>query len=209
LEIDSLDGFPRIKGEIVTQEKRKIEPRLKITLFQSIPKGDKIGLIVQKCTEIGVSEIFPIISERTIVRLDSEKAKEKVLRWQKIAKEAAKQSGRDWIPKVGPILDFSQALKEFSKRRPQIGIIAWEMEEKNGLKKVFRSRLTGRPSDLRLSIFIGPEGGFGPEEVEKAKKAGLVPVSLGSRILRTETAGLVVAAAALYESSDLSSEREM
>jgi len=203
LGIDSLGGFPRIKAEIITQKRRGTEPKLKITLFQSIPKGNKLDFIVQKCTEIGISEIVPITTERTIVTLDCKKMKERTLRWQKIAQEAAKQSGRNSIPKVGPILDFSQALKEFSDRRPQMGIIAWEMEEKNHLREVLRSSVGCGISHLRLAIFIGPEGGFAPEEVEEAKKVGVVPVTLGSRMLRTETAGLVVAIVALYESLDL------
>jgi len=203
LEIDTSGGLPTIKANIITQKRRETEPKLKITLFQSIPKGNRIDFIIQKSTEIGVSEIVPITTERTIVKLDCKRIKERVLRWQKIAQEAAKQSRRSAIPKVGPVLDFSQALKEFSERKPQMGIIAWEMEEKNRLREVLRSSVGCGISHFHLAVFIGPEGGFTPEEVEKAKRVGVVPVSLGSRILRTETAGLVVATAALYESSDL------
>jgi 16S rRNA (uracil1498-N3)-methyltransferase len=203
LEINRSAGFPRIKAEVITQKRRETEPKLKITLFQSIPKGNKLDFIVQKCTEIGVSEIVPITTERTIVKVDCKRIRERILRWQKIAQEAAKQSSRNLIPKVGPILDFAQALKEFSDKKPQIGIIAWEVEEKNHLREVLRRSVGCGISRLRLAIFIGPEGGFAPEEVEEAKKVGVVPVTLGSRMLRTETAGVVVAIAALYESSDL------
>ena len=203
LEIDRSGEFPRIRAGIIAQKSMQTEPKLKIILFQSIPKGNRLNFIIQKSTEIGVSEIVPIVTERTIVRLDSKRSKERVLRWQKIAQEAAKQSRRNWIPSVGPVLDFSQALNEFSERKPGMGIIAWEAEEKNRLREVLRGRLGRGISDLTLAIFIGPEGGFTPEEVERARSVGLVPVSLGSRILRTETAGLVVAIAALYESSDL------
>lgn len=203
LEIDRSARLPRVKAEIINQKKRETEPKLKITLFQSIPKGNRLGFIIQKSTEIGISEIVPITTERTLVKLDYEKIKQRTLRWQKIAREAAKQSGRNTIPKVGPVLDFSQALREFSARKFPMGIIAWEMEEKSHLREVLRSGVGSGVSDLALAIFIGPEGGFTREEVEEAKKMGLVPASLGSRILRTETAGLVAAITALYESGDL------
>jgi len=203
LEIDRSGGLPRIKGEIITRKRRETETKLKISLFQSIPKGNKMDFIIQKSTEIGVSEIIPIITERTIVKLDCKRMKERTLRWQKIAQEAAKQSRRNFIPQVGPVLDFPQALKEFSERRSRMGIIAWEMEEKDRLREALRSSVGCGISHLPLAIFIGPEGGFTPEEVEKARRVGVFPVSLGSRVLRTETAGLVVAIAALYESSDL------
>ncbi|MFB0528290.1 MAG: 16S rRNA (uracil(1498)-N(3))-methyltransferase [bacterium] len=203
LEIDRSAGLPRVKAEIIKQKRRETEPKLRITLFQSVPKGNRLDFVIQKSTEIGISEIVPIITERTIVRLDCKRSKKRTLRWQRIAQEAAKQSRRSAIPKVGPVLDFSQALKEFSKRKPQMGVIAWETEERNHLREVLRSSVGGGISKLPLAIFIGPEGGFTPEEVEKAKRAGVTPVSLGSRILRSETAGLVVAIVALYESGDL------
>ncbi|MFB0526490.1 MAG: 16S rRNA (uracil(1498)-N(3))-methyltransferase [bacterium] len=203
LEIDRSAGLPRVKAEIITKKRRETEPKLKITLFQSVPKGNRLDFVIQKSTEIGIAEIVPIITERTIVRLDCKKIKQKTLRWQRIAQESAKQSRRSAVPKVGPVLDFSQALKEFSKRKPQMGVIAWETEERNHLREVLRSSVGGGISKLPLAIFIGPEGGFTPEEVEKAKRAGLRPVSLGPRILRSETAGLVVAIAALYESGDI------
>jgi len=202
-QIERGKGLPRIGGEIITRKRTETEPRLKITLFQSIPKGNRLDFTIQKSIEIGVSEIVPITTERTVVKLDYRRAKERVIRWQKIAQEAAKQSRRNIIPKVGPILDFSYALKEFSEKKPEMGLIAWERERKNRLRGVLRRSFGGRISPFRLAIFIGPEGGFTPEEVEKARAVGLVPISLGSRILRSETAGLVVAMTALYESSDL------
>jgi len=203
LGIDRFGGFPRIRAGIIARKRMEREPKLKITLFQSIPKGNKLDFIIQKSTEIGISQVVPIITERTITRLDSKKRKERAFRWQKIAQEAAKQSGRNSVPKVGPVLDFSQALSQFSEIRSQAGIIAWEMEEENHLREVLKGIVRGGISNLALSVFVGPEGGFTPEEVGRARRAGVVPVSLGSRILRTETAGLVVAIAALYESSDL------
>jgi 16S rRNA (uracil1498-N3)-methyltransferase len=203
LEIDKSAGLPRVKAEIITEKRRETEPKLKITLFQSIPKGNRLEFIIQKSTEIGISEIVTITTARTIVRLDYKKIKQRTLRWQKIAQEAAKQSRRSDIPQVGPVLDFSQALKEFSVRKFPMGIIAWEMEDKNRLRDVLTSSVGSGISKLPLAIFIGPEGGFTPGEVEEAGRAGVVPVSLGSGILRTETAGLVVAIAALYESGDL------
>jgi len=202
-QIESGRWFAKVRAEIITRKRMETEPRVKITLFQSIPKGNRLDFTIQKSIEIGVSEIVPITTERTVVKLDYRRGKERVIRWQKIAQEAAKQSGRNIIPRVGPILDFSQALKEFSEKKPEMGLIAWERERKNRLREVLRRSFEGRISPFRLAIFIGPEGGFTPEEVEKARVVGLVPISLGSRILRSETAGLVVAMTALYESSDL------
>jgi len=107
LEVDRSRGLPGIKAEIITQKRKETEPKLKITLFQSIPKGNSLDFIIQKSTEIGILEIVPITTERTIVRLDCKRIKQRALRWQKIAREAAKQSGRSTIPKVSPVLDFS------------------------------------------------------------------------------------------------------
>jgi len=202
LEIDRLGGLPKITAGIIAQKRVERDPNLKITLFQSIPKGNKLDFIIQKSTEIGVSEIVPVITERTIVRVDSKRSKERAFRWQKIAQEAAKQSGRNTVPKVGPILDFSQALNQFSERRPHTGIIAWELEDKNHLREVLKGSVGVAVSNFALSVFVGPEGGFTAEEVERARRAGVVPVSLGYRMLRTETAGLAISIAALYESRD-------
>lgn len=203
LEIDGSSTPPQVKVVVIGQKRGKKEPKLKIILFQSIPKGNKFDFIVQKSTEIGVSEIVPITTERTIVRLDCKGMEGKVIRWQRIAREAAKQSRRSVVPKIGAILDFPRALDQFSERRYQVGIIPWEMEEKSHLGEVLRKSGVSTPSPSQLAIFIGPEGGFTVEEVGMARGRGVIPVTLGSRILRTETAGLAVAIIALYESEDL------
>ncbi len=167
------------------------EPNVKITLFQGLPKADKMELIIQKCVELGVDRIVAVATERSIVKLDKKEAK-KIERWQKIAEAAAKQSGRGKIPEIGGVLTFSQAVAE--AKALDGALIPYEKEREQGLRQFVRGF-----SGKRLGVFIGPEGGFAPEEIEKAMEAGVLPVTLGKRILRTETAGMVTVALLLYE----------
>lgn len=171
------------------------EPKIKITLFQGIPKGDKMELIIQKAVELGVERIIPVAMERSVAKLDKKEEK-KISRWKKIAEAAAKQSGRGKIPMVGPqVLTFSKGLEE--AKQLDCAILPYEKEEKQGLRKVC-SEFQGQS----MGIFIGPEGGFAPEEIQSALDANILPVTLGKRILRTETAGLVTVAIVLYELED-------
>lgn len=176
-----------IKETFVT----KSEPSVRITLYQGLPKGDKIETIIQKCVELGVCGIVPVNTERCIVKIDKNKENKKMERWRKIAESAAKQSGRGIIPSVGQVVSFENALKEASSMDG--AVIPYELEEKNGLK----SFLDGFKGES-LAVFIGPEGGFSIDEIEKAVKSGVVPVTLGKRILRTETAGMAAAANILF-----------
>ncbi len=174
------------------------EPAVAVTLFQGLPKADKMELIIQKGTEIGVSRIIPVATERCVVRLDDKAAAGKVERWQKIAREAAKQCGRSRIPSVGPVLSLKQAV-EREAAGLDLALIPWELARDKTLKQALRQAGGVRS----LGLFIGPEGGLAPVEVECAAAAGVIPVTLGPRILRTETAGLVAATIALYELADL------
>ncbi len=176
-----------IKETFVT----KSEPSVRITLYQGLPKGDKIETIIQKCVELGVCGIVPVNTERCIVKIDKNKENKKMERWRKIAESAAKQSGRGIIPSVGQVVSFENALKEASSMDG--AVIPYELEEKNGLK----SFLDGFKGES-LAVFIGPEGGFSIDEIEKALKSGVVPVTLGKRILRTETAGMAAVANILF-----------
>lgn len=176
-----------IKETFVT----KSEPSVRITLYQGLPKGDKIETIIQKCVELGVCGIVPVNTERCIVKIDKNKENKKMERWRKIAESAAKQSGRGIIPSVGQVVSFENALKEASSMDG--AVIPYELEEKNGLK----SFLDGFKGES-LAVFIGPEGGFSIDEIEKAVKSGVVPVTLGKRILRTETAGMAAVANILF-----------
>lgn len=172
------------------------EPAVKITLAQGLAKGEKMDFIIQKAVELGAYSIVPVAMEHSVVRLDGAKADKKVERWQKIAEAAAKQSKRDIIPQVQAVQSVSQMLANNNCRTK---IIAYECEDRMSLKTALRE--AGQLDDLLL--IIGPEGGISEGELSKAREAGAVPVSLGRRILRAETAGLVAMSAIFYETGDL------
>lgn len=172
------------------------EPSVRIILAQGLAKGEKMDLIVQKAVEVGVDTIVPLAMENSVVKLDGDKAKKKVERWQKIAEEAAKQSKRDIIPKVERVMRMDEVLQEFDCT---VKFIAYEGEKQQGLKKALREIR----DFAEILLIVGPEGGIASKELKAAENAGTVIVSLGNRILRTETAGLVAAAAILYETGDL------
>lgn len=172
------------------------EPSVKITLAQGLAKGEKMDFIIQKAVEMGASSVVPVAMEHSVVRLEGAKADKKVERWQKIAEAAAKQSKRDIIPQVQAVQTMQQML---ANNDLQHKIIAYECEDRLGLKTALQ-----RCDNLReLLLIIGPEGGISEFELELARKNGAVPVSLGKRILRAETAGVVALSAILYETGDL------
>ena len=160
---------------------------VKITLYQGLPKGDKMEMIVQKAVELGVAEIVPVAMKRCVVKLDAKKAAKKVQRWNEIAKSAAKQSKRGLIPEVKPVMSFKEAV-EYGKSMDML-LIPYE-----DAKGIAHSReVVETVKDKKsLGIYIGPEGGFPEEEVSFSMKAGAEPVTLGHRILRTETAGMTL-----------------
>lgn len=170
------------------------EPSVKIILFQGLPKGDKMELIIQKCVELGVYSIIPVNTERCIVKFDKNKEKKKIERWQKISESAAKQSGRGIVPKIGEVLNYSDAINKASEL--DMSMIPYELEENRGLKE-FLDNYKEKGGET-LGIFIGPEGGFAVNEIEMAINSGVLPVTLGKRILRTETAGMTAIANALF-----------
>ena len=172
------------------------EPDVRISLLQGLAKGDKMELIIQKAVEIGIAEIFPVAMVHSVMVLDSSKAEKKVERWQKIAEAAAKQSKRDTIPAVHEVLTLDQILQQ---EKWDLLLVAYESENKVSLKEVLQSHKEA----MTIGVVIGPEGGLSTEEVEAAQKQGGITVSLGRRILRTETAGLVAATVILYETDNL------
>ncbi len=163
-----------------------VELPVRVSLFQCLPKGDKMEWILQKAVELGVDEIIPVRSERTVVKLDEKRAKGKTERWNLISEAAAKQSKRSHIPEVRPVMDLRDAFHEAAAM--DRAVIPYELAEGFGET---RAVLEDIPEGGRIALFIGPEGGFAEEEIEEAKKLGIRPVSLGKRILRTETAALV------------------
>lgn len=191
--VDSLDGGT-VRCKIV-HALPSPEASLHITLYQGLPKADKLEWIVQKGTEAGIMAVYPINLSRCVSIIDGKDAPKKQERWQRIAREAAKQSGRAVIPQIHAPMTFTKALEQIKKH--ELVLVPWEEAQGFGPQMVHNTH----PQAKDIAIVIGPEGGITMEEVEMLKaKAGAVPITLGNRILRTETAGLaaVVALLALY-----------
>ncbi|MDK2822670.1 MAG: rRNA (uracil1498-N3)-methyltransferase [Clostridia bacterium] len=186
-----------VKGDIKGVTSSTRDTSVKVTLVQGIPKGDKMELIIQKCTELGVTKIIPILTERTVVKLDNDKKKKRQERWQKIAQEASKQCKRATVPEVTEIIKWEQYLNSIDDGEEII--VLWEDELTRGLK----SYLQVKKKLGSLSLVIGPEGGFSPSEITQLRNKGAKTVSLGPRILRAETAGLAALTMVLYELGDL------
>lgn len=183
--------------EILEVSDYTTEPSINVTLFQGMPKADKLEMIIQKCTELGVREIVPVITDRVIVKLDEKNIDKKLERWNKIALEAGKQSGRQKIPVVQKPTKLKNLIENISKY--DILILPYECEKEITLKSVLRN-LEGKSENV--AILIGPEGGFAEEEISSLDFANVKRVTLGPRILRTETAGVATLAMVLYELQD-------
>lgn len=196
-EIISLED-KRIVCKINSKSPSESEPNIKVTLFQALPKASKMEYIIQKTTELGIHEIVPARLSRCVVKIDNKKDEAKKLdRWQKISESAAKQSGRGIIPEISAILPLDEIIaksKEFD-----LFFVPYECEEKKTLKDILLSK-----KDVKtVGFLIGPEGGFNMAETEKIRNAGIDTVTLGKRILRTETAGEAVLAMTMYEIGDI------
>ena len=195
LDLGVVESYEEDMAVLKILEKKKDESELpsKIYLFQGLPKQDKMELIVQKAVELGVYQVIPVATKRAVVKLDAKKAKKKVERWQQIAVSAAKQAGRGIIPAVGEVCTYAQALK--CAEELDVVLIPYELAE--GMEETKQIIAEIRPGQS-VGIFIGPEGGFEKEEVEQAVKAGAEPLTLGKRILRTETAGLTMLSVLMF-----------
>lgn len=179
--------------EITSRKPCENEPDVEITLYQALPKGDKMEYIVQKCVELGVSCIIPVISARCISRPDEKSLGKKQQRWQKIAKEAAQQSRRGIIPEIGKAVSFKQAVQICSNNEQNI--IFYELGGES-VKKLINKK------PKSIGIFIGSEGGFEESEVELAKQNGIKTATLGKRILRAETAPLAALSIIMFETGN-------
>ncbi len=182
-------------AKYISVTENKSEPQSYITLFQALIPREKFEDVLQKCTEIGISQFVPIQTARSIVHT-KDVNDQKIERWQKIIQEAAEQSERAKMPTVSSPITFEKALEEATKRSEVF--IAWEEEESN-----FPSEVLQKINSKNISVFIGPEGGFTQEEIDYAKKRGAKTISLGPRILRSETAGIVLASLLLFSAKDL------
>lgn len=190
-----------VECKIISRINETTESNVHITLFQGIPKFEKMELIIQKNTEVGIKSIVPVIMERTVIKLDEKIASKKLERWQKIAEIAAKQSMRDIIPQIGNITK----LKDIDTTEFDAVLVAYENEEHNMLKtelqKLERKIKSNNSSEQQynIAIVIGPEGGISEKELVMLAEKNAKFVSLGKRILRTETAGVVMAGNIIYE----------
>lgn len=187
----------RIRASIIDINPNTTEPPVRITLFQGIPKSDKMETIIQKCVELGICKIVPVITERTVVKFkDTRDMENKTVRWRRISLEAAKQCNRGIVPEVSMPVKLEKAF--LLSGDYELGLIPYENESDTSM----RAYITGlKPQNI--CFFIGPEGGFDENEVEKAKQHGIKPVTLGPRILRTETAGSAVLSILMYELGDM------
>lgn len=182
-----------IKAKIDNKYPNSQEPPIHITIYQGLPKSDKMDYIVQKCIELGAVRIVPVDTKRVVSKpKDIDK---KISRWQKIAEEAAKQCGRGIIPQVSHLVKFEDAIKEMANS-DAISLMPYECERESRLKDALALKSN------TINILIGPEGGFDESEVKAAKDAGLKTVTLGPRILRTETAPIATCTAVMYELGD-------
>lgn len=190
-----IDRYEDDMAWLEIEEEMSVDTELssKIYLFQGLPKQDKMELIVQKAVELGAYEVIPVATKRAVVKLDAKKAKKKTERWQQIAESAAKQAGRGYIPEVKGVMTYKEAL-EYSKALDVV-LIPYELAE--GMKET-KEIISAIQPGQSVGIYIGPEGGFEKEEVEAAIAAGAKSITLGKRILRTETAGLTTLSVLMF-----------
>jgi 16S rRNA (uracil1498-N3)-methyltransferase len=208
ISINNCEGQEYI-GEIVSTDKKEVlvnikeevslnnESPIHVYLFQGLPKSSKMDLIAQKATELGIKEITPVITERVVVKSEIGEYK-KLDRWQRIALEACKQSKRSLIPVINSPIEFENMLELL--KNMDLVVVPYENQEGYGIKNVFQNL---QKEVKKVGIVIGPEGGFEESEIEKLKELGAHIVTLGPRILRTETAGFVCASLIMYEIGDL------
>ena len=194
-EITNIDKN-QVELNIVEKVDIQRESDLKIKVYQGLPKGPKMEMILQKLTEVGVDEIILVQTKRTVVKVDDKKEDKKLERWERIIYEAAKQSKRGKIPTLRGVLTFKEALADMKEN--DFNIAPYENEKTKSIKQAIKG-----VNINNIGIFVGPEGGFEETEIEAIEEIGGQSVSLGPRILRTETASLVASSIVLYELSDL------
>lgn len=196
VEIDSR----RCAAKIVGSKRSELEPEIKATLYQGIPKSDKLDTIIQKAVELGVYEIVPVRTARSVAKIsDDKRGAQKISRYNKISVEAAKQCGRGIVPEVRAPIDFEEALAELKEF--DLSIMPYEILGHDG-DKGLSGVLKANPSAKNIAVIIGPEGGFADSEAEKLKDVA-ERVGLGKRILRTETAGSALLAIIMYEYGEI------
>lgn len=192
-----------VTADIIEHMEQAGEPWLQVTVAQSLPKGDKMEIVIQKCTEIGAVSFLPFLSERTVVQYDGKKEEKRTARWRKIAKEAAEQAHRSKIPAIEAPLSWREMLSALSEY--DLVCLCYEKEQGQQLRDVlkpFADQLEPGQS-YSVAVIVGPEGGFSENEVSEAEAAGAVSVGLGRRVLRTETAAMAALTCIMYESGEM------
>ena len=187
-KIEAFDEDREVRATVLGVEHSSAEPKCRITLFQALPKGDKLDTVIQKAVECGASRIVPFESERCIVKVKADAEERKTQRRARIAEEAAKQSGRSILPIVSPTVSFEQMISEASQAG--LALLCYEAERAMPIGRVLETFVrvnNGKPLP-DVAVIVGSEGGFSPDEVKRAIDAGMTSVGLGNRILRTETA---------------------
>jgi len=211
VRIDTVEQ-EQVHGQIQQKVLARSEPRAKITLYQSLLKGDKFEWVLQKGTELGVVEFVPTVSDRCVISSVDDVSKTKFERWQKIILEAAEQSRRGRLPRLHPPMLLPQACER--ARMADLAVMPWEEEERRSLRSMLTDwvpipvKVQGKQTSVSrrpfsIHVFIGPEGGFTTREVDQARRYSIVPVTLGARILRAETAALAAATVILYQLEDI------
>ena len=185
-----------IKNHIISENKMT-NSKILVDIFQGLPKAEKMELIIQKSVELGVNAIIPVKMQRCVVKLDIKSENKKIERWQKISESAAKQSGRNLIPQIHKIIKIEEISK--LKNEYDIIIICYENEKENNIKKEIQKLKQNKKQEIRIAIVIGPEGGLEENEVKYLQKEGAKIVTLGNRILRTETVSLNILSIIMYE----------
>ncbi len=187
----------QIECEIINTLESDIEPITKVTIFQGLPKSNKMELIIQKAVELGAYDIIPVEMKRCVVKLDEKDKTKKIQRWQKISEVAAKQCGRNIIPKINNIVNIKNIcnlIKEYD-----IVLLAYENEKQNTIKKELQNL---NKNNLKIAVIVGPEGGISEEEFSSLTQNGAISVTLGKRILRTETVAINILSIIMYELED-------
>ena len=181
--------------------KEETESNVKVTIFQGLPKADKMEYIIQKSVELGVYDITPVDMKRCVVKLDEKNAKKKIERWQKISEVAAKQCGRNIIPQINNVINIKKLCEIVENY--DIVLVAYENEENNSLKnelsQIKSTIINNQSQEFKIGIVIGPEGGLEKQDVENLERSGAKIITLGKRILRTETVALNVLSIIMYE----------
>lgn len=196
VEIKSFEK-EKIICSIINKMKSEAESDINLKIFQGIPKSDKMELIIQKSTELGIKELIPVDMERCVSKISGKDEKKKIDRWQKISEVAAKQSGRDMIPKIHNVIKINDLVKVISDF--DMMIVPYEKAERYSFKDAIEEIKEYDKSNINIGIVIGPEGGFELSEIEQLREAGAKIVTLGKRILRTETVALAMSSVIMYE----------